>query len=308
MRTRLAMLSFLGAQFLRAQPLVIERVTVIDATGKPAQPNITVVIEGGRIASVTPATRAKTPKGAQVVDGSGKFLIPGLWDMHVHGTATVWSYGLYLANGVVGVREMWGPEDANGWRAQTAASQKPAPSIYVASPIIDGPQPVRPRFIAVHDEAQGREVVDRYKDHGSDFIKVYSKLPRDVYFAIADQARKRGIPFEGHVPYSVTAAEASDAGQRTMEHLMGLAVACSKREEMLMAELPEGILGIVRREFRAFETYDDAKAQSLFARFVRNGTWQTPTLTVYGFSGHLNDPQFLNDDRLKYIPKEIRNS
>jgi imidazolonepropionase-like amidohydrolase len=293
---------------MRAQTLAIQHVTVIDATGKPPQPDMTVVVESDRIAAVTQSKNAKVPKNTQILDGSSKFLIPGLWDMHVHGTATSWSYGLYLANGVVGVRDMFGPEDANAWRAQHTTYEEPAPSIYLASPIIDGPKPVMPRYIAVANEAQGREVVDRYKDHGSDFIKVYSKLPRDVYFAIADQARKRGIPFGGHVPYSVTAAEASDAGQRTMEHLMGLAVACSKQEEALMAEAPEGLLDLLLRDVRAFETYDDGKAQSLFARFVKNGTWQCPTLTVVRMGGHATDPQFLNDDRLKYMPKGIRTS
>jgi len=315
MRTRLALVCILGALVLRAQSLVIQRVTVIDATGKPAQPDLTVVIEGGRIASVTPSRQAKIPKGAQIVDGMGRFLIPGLWDMHAHdltdtfpheGLPFWWSYGLYLANGVVGVRDMWGPEDANAWRAKLAASGKPAPTMYSGSQIIDGPKPVFKEMISVGTEAQGREVVDRYKDHGSDFIKVYSLLPRDVYFAIADEAHKRGIPFAGHVPYSVTAAEASDAGQKSMEHLMGVEVACSSEERKLAAQIPHSFLDVLRTDARALETYDDAKAQSLFARFVKNGTWQCPTLTVLRMNAFLDDPQFRSDDRLKYIPKILR--
>jgi imidazolonepropionase-like amidohydrolase len=104
-----------------SQPLVIKRVTVIDATGKAAQPDMTVVMEGDRIAAVTPWKKAKLPKNAQVVDGMGKFLIPGLWDMHAHNATNArftWSYALYLANGVVGVRDMNGPSDANAWREQ----------------------------------------------------------------------------------------------------------------------------------------------------------------------------------------------
>jgi hypothetical protein len=213
MRPLLILLCILWAPFMRAQTLAIQHVTVIDATGKPAQPDMTVVIDRDRIAAVTPSKKIRIPKSAQVIDGGGKFLIPGLWDMHVHGATdgrSHWSYPLYLANGVVGVREMWGPEDANAWRAQHAASDKPSPRIYFASPVIDGPNPIWASSIVVADAALAREVVDRYKDHGSDFIKVYSKLPRDLYFAIAEEARERGIPFAGHVPYSVTAAEASD--------------------------------------------------------------------------------------------------
>jgi imidazolonepropionase-like amidohydrolase len=307
MRTGLALLCILGAPFILAQSLAIEHVTVIDATGKAAQPDETVVVERDRIASVTPSRKVKIPKGSQIVDGAGKFLIPGLWDMHIHSMSDAWTYGLYLANGVVGVRAMWGPEDANVWREKHATYEKPAPNIYIASPIIDGPKPVFPSMISVATEARGREVVDRYKDHGSDFIKVYSLLPRDVYFAIADEARKRGIPFAGHVPYSVTAAEASDAGQKSMEHLIGVEVACSNQEQTLSAEIrPRGYLDVLRSAESALETYDDAKAQSLFARFVKNGTWQCPTLTVLRLDALYNDPQFRSDDRLKYIPKSAR--
>lgn len=108
-------------RFASAQPLIIQRVTVVDATGKAAQPGMTVVIDGSRIASVGPWKTAKFPKNAQVVDGHGKFLIPGLWDMHVHNTANVQTYPLYIANGVVGVRDMNGPQDANAWRRQHAS-------------------------------------------------------------------------------------------------------------------------------------------------------------------------------------------
>ena len=310
MRTCLLLLCALLIPLGWAQPLVIKRVTVIDATGKPAQPDMTVVIDKDRIAAVSPWKKSKIPKGAQVVDGTGKFLIPGLWDMHVHGVSdnrAAQSYPLYLANGVLGVREMWGPSNANEWRAQHAASDKPAPSIFLGSPIVDGPKPLNAGSIAVANEAQGREVVDQQKERGSDFIKVYSLLPRDAYFAIADEARRLGIPFAGHVPVSVTAAEASDAGQKSIEHLTGVELGCSAQEESLFAEIQAGK---DRRSARvsAFESYTEAKAQSLFARFLKNGTWQCPTLTVIRSGSYLDDPKLLNDDRLKYVPRNRRSS
>jgi hypothetical protein len=97
-------------------------------------------------------------------------------------------------------------------------------------------QPAWPTSIAAANEGQGREAVAQQKERGSDFIKVYDLLPRNVYFAIADEARKRGIPFAGHVPFSVTVAEASDAGQKSIEHLTGVAPGCSAQEEALFAE------------------------------------------------------------------------
>jgi len=195
-----------------SQPLVIKHVTVIDATGNAAQPDRTVIVDRDRIVAVAPSNKAQIPKNAQIVDGVGKFLIPGLWDMHVHGASDArapWSHLLFLANGVVGVRDMAGPPDAHAWRVGQASSPNPSPTIYLDSPIVDGPNPVWPDSVVAADETRGRQIVDQQRERGADFIKVYSRLPRNVYFAIADEASKRGIPFEGHVPELVTAAEAS---------------------------------------------------------------------------------------------------
>jgi len=247
MQARLFLLCTLLASLASPQTLAINRVTVIDATGKPAQPDMTVLIDKDRIAAIGPWKNAKIPGGTQVVDGTGKFLIPGLWDMHAHGArdsgaAQAQNNLLYLANGVLGVRDMWGPPNANEWRARHASWDKPTPAIFLASPIVDGPKPVWSGSISVANETQGREAVDQQKDRGADFIKVYNLLPRDAYFAIADEARKRGITFAGHVPFSVKASEASDAGQKSMEHLFGVALGCSGQEQALFVE-NSGIFG-----------------------------------------------------------------
>jgi hypothetical protein len=178
-----------------AQSLVIQHVTVIDATGRGPAPNMTVVVDGDRIVAVTPSKKKmRIPKDAAEVDGTGKFLIPGLWDMHVHGASderAPWSHLLFLANGVVGVRDMSGPADAHAWRATQLANEDPSPAIYLGSPIVDGPNPVWPDSIVVADEVQARDVVDQQQQRGADFIKVYSRLSREAYFAIADEAKKR---------------------------------------------------------------------------------------------------------------------
>ena len=306
------------------QSLVIKRVTVIDATGRGPEPNMTVIATGDRIVAVGPWRKTPIPQKAVVVDGRGKFLIPGLWDMHVHGASDArapWSHLLFLANGVVGVRDMWGPPDAHAWRATQASKDDPSPAIYLGSPVIDGPNPVWPGSIVVTDEAQGREVVEQQRDRGADFIKVYSRLSRNVYFAIADEANKCRIPFEGHVPESVTAAEASDAGQKSIEHLTRVADGCSKegqsilfemqRQEALfrapgatMAQKIDSGKSILRLNTRVVETFDEATAQSLFARFVKNRTWQCPTLTL--LRAQIDDPLPANEPRLKYLSREVR--
>ncbi len=312
------------------QSLVIKRVSVIDATGRaPAlQRNMTVVIDGDRITAVEPSGKTRIPKSAVVVDGAGKFLIPGLWDMHVHGASddrAPWSHLLFIANGVVGVRDMSGPLDAHAWRTNQASkpssNQDPSPTIFLGSPIVDGPNPVWPDSIVVADEAQARAVVDQQQQRGADFIKVYSRLPRNAYFAIADEATQRGIPFEGHVPESVTAEEASDSGQKSVEHLTRVALSCSKEGKGIDAELQrlEALFRepqttpaqkvdigkrIIAQNTRIVATFDEPTAQALFARFVKNGTWQCPTLTL--LQGQIDNPLPASDPRLSYLSKSVR--
>ena len=309
------LLSILLSPLAWAGPLVIRRVTVIDATGKPAQPGMTVVIEQDRIVSIGPWKKINVPAGAQIVDGRGKFLIPGLWDMHAHGyfpdpgaaaEGDTWMAPLHLANGVVGVRAMAGPENASEWRVQHAKYDKPLPSVYLASPFLDGPNPTWPGSAVVADAAQARAAVDRYKANGADFIKVYDGVPRDAYFAIADEARKVGISFAGHVPDAIRVEEASDAGQKSMEHLQGVALGASSEEEILFAVKIVHAADIIRRDLRAGATYDESRAAALFARFVKNGTWQCPTLVEERSYAHWDDGIFMHKEWSKYIPSGTR--
>ena len=307
-----------------SQSLAIQRVTVIDATGHAPQSDMTVIVGGDRIVAIGPWKNMHIPQKAVVVDGTHKFLIPGLWDMHVHGASDArapWSHLLFVANGVVGVRDMSGPPDARSWRAARVSSEDPTPTIYLGSPIIDGANPVWPDSIVVSDAAQGREVVQQQRARGADFIKVYSRLSRNAYFAIADEANKCGIPFEGHVPELVTAAEASNAGQRSIEHLTRVAEGCSKEEAAIAAEMQreealfrapnatmaqkiESGKGIIRLNTRVVETFDEGAAQSLFTMFVKNKTWQCPTLTL--LRAQIDDPLRTDDPRLKYLNPEVR--
>ncbi len=305
-----------SAQTSPPRPLVLAHVTVIDMTGTPAQPDMTVVITGDRITEIGPSGSVQVLKDAQVIDATGKFLIPGLWDMHVH-----WLHKDYLplftANGVTGIRLMWGAPLHHQWRDEVEQGTLRGPRMAIASTIVDGPEPIWPGSVAVKDAAAGRQAVIREKEAGADFIKVYSRLPRDAYFAIADEAKKQGIPFAGHVPGSVTVAEASDAGQRSIEHLTNVLEACSSQEEEIRRKsaeawlnLPEGQKFPARAGLRAIsrqllDTFSPAKADALFARFAQNHTWQCPTLTVLRNMASIQDPAIHEDPRVKYMPPEM---
>jgi len=299
----------------QVKPLVFTHVTVIDATGAAAKPDMTVVIADGHITRIGKSKEVRNPSDAQIVDATGKFLIPGLWDMHVH-----WSQKEYLplftANGVTGVRMMWGFPYHHAWKKEIQSGNLLGPRMNIASAIVDGPKPIWRGSVGVANEAEARQAVIKEKQAGADFIKVYSLLPRAAYFAIADEAKKQGIPFAGHVPEAVNAAEASDAGQKSIEHLTGVLLACSRDEEAIRAEMLKALTATdessgtrFRRltvNLRAARSYDRQKAAALFARFKKNGAWQSPTLTVLRSTTHLDDPAITNDPRLKYMPPSMR--
>lgn len=292
-------------------PTYITHITVIDTETGAEVADQTVKISDDRVVSVESSSALQLPAGANVIDATGKYLIPGLWDMHVHGASDEragWSYPLYIANGVTGVRDMWGPSNANKFRAHLAGKKNPAPHLYLASPIVDGNPPVWPGSIVVSKPQQGRKVVDEQKRNGADFIKVYNRLDRDTYFAIADESKRQQIPFAGHVPLQITAWEATGAGQRSIEHLTGIALACSSQEAQLARPIAAGVSPRDRNSWllQAWHSYSDEKCRRLFAEFKQNQTWQVPTLTVLRSQGWLDDPRFTRDPRLRYIPLQVR--
>ena len=197
-----------------AGSIYIAHVTVIDTgAGKETQDQ-TVVIFGNRISEVNASKDVKPQGAAKVVDGTGKYLIPGLWDMHVHRTEYESTYPMYLVNGVTGVREMAGPFDATKFRSDLAAKKLDIPHLFLASPIVDGNPPRVPDQIVVKDAKEARKVVQEQKRAGSDFIKVIDRLSRDAYFAILEEAKRQNIPVVGHVPFAISAWEASNSGQK----------------------------------------------------------------------------------------------
>ena len=297
--------------------LVLTHVTVIDATGAPAKSDMTVTITDGRISKVAKTSEIRPARDAQVLDARGKFLIPGLWDMHTHWEQTDY-LPLFLANGVTGLRIMWGDTTHHEWRRQSEAGQLLAPHLVIASALIDGPKPFWRGSISVSNEDQARQAVRQAKEDHADFVKVYTFLPREEYFAIADEAKKQGIPFAGHVPLSVSPEEASRAGQKSFEHLLTVLSACSSRSDEFMqaqrADLADDLSGrpdFWGNHFKAMrqaelDNYSSEKAAALFAVFKSNGTWQVPTLTLLRSIAYVDDHSFTNDPRLKYMPPRMR--
>src|SRR6202158_2357043 len=240
--------------------LVLNNVTVADVQTADLQPEQTVILERNHIASVGPSKLAKYPRNAPSVNCPGLFLIPGLWDMHVHLVFGDWfpdaqdiSLPLFVANGVTGVRDMGSELDiVQGWRNEIEAGRLIGPRIYTPGPMLDGPKPRFPSSVAIATPEDAHRAVADLKRRGSDFIKFQSLIPRDAVFAIAEEAQEEDIPFEGHVPASVRASEMSAAGMRSFEHLIGIFEGSSPLEdEFLKGDKGEG---------KFLASYDPARA------------------------------------------------
>lgn len=301
-------------------PLAITHVTVIDATGAPPQHNMTVVVTGNRITAIGKTTETRIPEGAPIIEAKGKFLIPGLWDMHVHlfnqvsrRPPNTWYFPLFIANGITSIREMWTkPEDMSEvreWRELQSIGTLLAPRIAAVGTLVDGPAGAEttqigsalpgPTANIVSTPEEARQFVREVKAAGVDFVKTYSSLSRDAYLIIAHEAKKQGIPFAGHVPFAVDAAEAAAAGQRSMEHLNQILESSSTRSQELF-QVP-GREWSSKHEKLMLDTFDEGSLRKLIALLAKNQTWQVPTLVIWRRQA-LPAHRTANDPRLRYIP------
>jgi hypothetical protein len=295
------------------ESLAFTHVTVIDMTGAAPKPDMTLVVVGNRIAALGKAGKIRVPKNAQVIDATGKFLISGLWDMHAHVfhyrlplPPDEYDFPLFIANGVTGVREMWTRVDKMGqirlWRKQYYERPGTIPRFAAVGTLVDGPSATWKNSDTVSTADEARLMVG-----GVDFFKVYNHLPREAYFAIADEAKKRHFPFGGHVPDTVTLMEASDAGQRSIEHLTGFSNVyrdCPSGKALAKTVLPELIAtGSPFRRIveQALQLCDEEKALALYRHLAKNGTWQVPTLVLRKIDATDSDSLY-GDGRLKYMP------
>jgi len=287
--------------------VVINNVNVVDVRSGAVLADQTVILERNRIASVGPSKSAKYPRNAPSMNGHGYFLIPGLWDMHVHLVFGDWFPGaqgitlpLLIANGVTGVRDMGSElETVQDWRNEIEAGRLQGPRIYTSGPMLDGPKPRFPSSIAITTPEDGRRAVGTLKQGGADFIKLQSLIPREAVFAIADEAKKQEIAFAGHVPDSVRASEMSEAGMKSFEHLIGIFEGSSPDED--------DFLKGGKTEGRFLVSYDSGRAVALASALAKNQTWQCPTL-VWERGGNLIDvTDFAKDGRAKYVPASWKN-
>jgi imidazolonepropionase-like amidohydrolase len=304
--------------------IAITHANVIDASGSPIQRNMTVIVEGQKIAQITASAQVALDRDTTVIDASGKFLVPGLVDSHVHLTGSGEPNGsgkfivpLLVAHGITTVRDMGGYlESLKPLRDDIKRGKRLGPEIFFAGPYLDGSPPSFEPSMVVTNATQAAEDVHALVRQGVDFIKVQSILGRDAYFAIAAAAKRAKIAFVGHVPDRVTAAEASDAGQKSIEHLTGVLRACASDEQRLMREQMQALSrGATPSQLHAREfawqhellaTQSEPKTAKLIATFARNATWQTPTLILLREDAYPSvQARTATEGSLKFVPRSI---
>ena len=293
--------------------LAITNTNVIDVRTGEVHSAQDVIIRGDSIYDILSHGTA-TLEATQTIDGVRQYLIPGLWDMHVH---SWWGYQdffpVLVANGITGIREMWGNVPEVRRIAKLIEEDSIiGPEMITAAAIVDGNPPAWEGSDIADTPETGREIVRRQKDEGADFIKVYTLLERDAYFAIADESRRQNIPFSGHIPKRVSLQEALEAGHGSIEHFYGIPEFCSSQQDYL-EKLRKGDLEndtLMGLKFSSwyhmadyiYDTFDEAREYELRQLMEKHKPWICPTLVVH-IGGQRNyDPLYVSDERIDYMP------
>jgi imidazolonepropionase-like amidohydrolase len=301
-----SLLTRVGTGEYKSAPVVIAHATVINPGTSSVQANRTIVITGDRITSISGREEFQPPKNARVIDATDQYLIPGLWDMHVHTAFGDWFPGgrdiilpLFIANGVTGVRDMGGDTAILlEWRKEIADGRIIGPRMVISGPMLDGYLPVGklrfPSSVAITTPASAVAAVDLLKTQGVDFIKVQSVISHDAYLAAAAEAHKKGLPIVGHVPDKVRIEEVVEAGQKSIEHLMGIFEGCSTEEDKFIKG--QGSLKLL------LTTQDQRRCDSLIKLLAQNQTWQVPTLAWQRGGTFLDQRDLKHQPLDKYVP------
>jgi imidazolonepropionase-like amidohydrolase len=310
------------------QPVALVNVNVIDTLEGSVDRGVTVLIEGTRITRISrPSDRAPLPVGTRRIALDGKFVIPGLWDMHVHSALDErdpeWFFPLLIANGVTGVRDMGtfvSLAKMRQLRDEVRAGRRLGPRMVLAGTIIDGLGAVErgpERHVPSFDDMV--RAVRHLKQQGADFVKVDPLLERDAYFAAVAEARRQQLPIAGQVPEPVTVEDAANAGHRSVEHLDKLVLGCSNAEAAIVDIKEEVLRGMRVRPnedllqqltptpeeaWETIRSLDLERCDALMKTLAKNRTAIVPTLIAAETFGPRARAR--NDPRLLYLPRSIR--
>jgi imidazolonepropionase-like amidohydrolase len=308
---------------LSSQPstTAIVDINVVDVVRGQIHYGQTVVITGGRIQAIVPSGNAQIPAGALRVPGEGRYLMPGMWDMHVHlrsdrKNPTVRMtdenaalLDLFLPNGIVGIREMGGDlsDKVLQWRDEIAAGKRTGPRILTAGRKIDQEPPAWPGSLGVKTEEEAREAVRQMKQSGADFVKIYfSDVSPEVLHAVIDEAHKLHLRVTGHKPRSMSIQEFIETGADGMEHAEYLPAAEREEYDRFAQERAHRrdtpwAMDAVETRARLLAMEDSKQSEAVYRRMAEKQFWVTPTLTVYEHEIEQASRDYEQDARKRYI-------
>ncbi|MEO6538259.1 MAG: amidohydrolase family protein [Ferruginibacter sp.] len=298
--------------------------TVIDVQSGKLLKHHEVIIRGNKIIAVKPNSKLKLTQDARVINTKGKYIIPGLWDMHVHvleeDEGFTWQFPLFIANGIIGFREMWGDRKfADSIRSKMQDGNIPFFHFTASGHILDGKKVFWKGSLSAADTTTALRIVDSLIDAKVDFIKIYSFLEPEVFEVIAKRCRDRNFPFVGHVPHRVWLTRAAETGMASMEHLYGFLIeACSfpdsamKMKKINAENFEAGMEPKLRIEKARtsekfmLDNFSENRMRTIAKLLKRNNTYIVPTVVTNRGGYFSNDTSFTNDIRLKYLSQEAR--
>jgi imidazolonepropionase-like amidohydrolase len=289
--------------------LALTGVTVVDVATGTLSPGRTIVVTADRIVAVADSAEGYSP--TRTIDGTGRFAMPGLWDMHVHfggGEALIDEnrnlLPLYVAHGVTTVRDAAGDLSPSvlEWRAAVAAGSLQGPSIFTSGPKLEGINSVWPGDLEVGSEAEVRSALDTLQGMRVDFVKITENtLTPALYMYGLREATRRGFATSAHVPVAVTLDQASEAGLRSIEHMAYLLRGGSPREAELSAAVAAGRMTPADATTAMIESFDESTALQTYQRLARRGTAVTPTLNGSRILAYLDQDTHATDGYLQYL-------
>ena len=325
---------FLSMELAAHADLIIENITLIDAE-HPVRSNQTVLIENGKIESIINSNQLTDDQkeGHKIIDGSGKYLIPGLWDAHVHLTFIPeidheTYFKLFLKNGITSIRDTGAIMEKLQPSIDFVESNPVAsPRLFYAGPLIDGRDRVykgmEPGFpdlsIGIDETSDVENMVNDLIESGVTFLKSYEMLSKETYLELLQIARKNNLRVTGHIPLSIDLEEAIEAGLGGMQHVRNMDIACSldapelltKRRKELENE--NAIAGSALRtkihsaqRYYAIGNHDPERCLKIIKKLAEFGVFQTPTLTINTLDSRrfYADPEW--QKTYQYLPTEAR--
>ncbi len=293
------------ADYYNENALIIDQVTLVDPIFGSAK-NKTVVVEKGKILKIIPSEQITLDRRNKIIDGRGKYLIPGLWDTHVHfaylETLAPSMFDLFLRYGVTSVRDTGGKVAfVKHWKDNAKTNPTKAPRVMMAGPLLDGAPNVyngsSPRLpelsVGMATVADVENEIAELLEADVDLLKAYEMLLPEQFLKIMELAKANGLKVTGHIPLSMDATSVSEAGLHSIEHLRNLDLSCASNAEELLKER-KALLNLgstmsgndlrsrvwkAQQEI-AIANYDDSKADNVLAIFKKNNTWQVPTLAL----------------------------